>query len=370
MSLEIRLIKNSEYIEVNDFFNSTRNISGPAKKISRGFTQFDWEFFRGPDRQAIYAGAWEVEERNEPIIIGIQCLIVHKMYSSEGKYLLAAKGEDAIIDINALIKFRETDILKELSVLLIVECKKIGVEFLWGFNNLPATYRRLGFETPFKSYNRVLILNPVKAFSNIKILRAEHTTSGKVNIAILSVLSFLFSLKKIFILTRKQGFHINFGIDENKNLFQRAVLPERLLFLLQDEKFLQWRILGNPYPVEYKSFQLLDHDNILQAQVIYSVSNKTAFIEQMLFDKKLDRKVVNFLLKRVLKSLKNDKIILVRFTGYKNNSINRREICLMKNLGFVLTGNGEWFTFKKLSDTIVITPEEIFFSRLYKQGRT
>jgi len=48
--------------------------------------------------------------------------------------------------------------------------------------------------------------------------------------------------------------------------------------------------------------------------------------------------------------------------------LNNREIKLLKNIGFVFTGKGEWFTFKKLTDNSIINPENIYLSRLYKQG--
>jgi hypothetical protein len=370
MPLEIRLIEEPEYGLVNDFFNRTRNINGPVKKRVRKYNEFYWEFLGGAERRAIFAGAWDCDEGKEPVIVGIQCFIVHKMVASEGKCVLAAKGEDALIDINALIRFKNRDILKALSTLLIDECRKAGVEFLWGFNNLPATYKRLGFETPFKSFNRVLVLDPVKAYRHVKSLRSEHTVSGKLKIAFLSALSYLFSFKRIFLTVRKKGFHIDHEVNDNTGLFQRAVFPQHLFFLLQDKEYLQWRIAENPYPVKYRSYQLLDQGNILHAQVICSIQDNTAFIEQTLQDKNLDRKVLNFLLKEILRSLKNENVFLVRFTGYNNNILNRRETNLMKNMGFVLTGNGEWFTFKTLSENPVVVPGNIYFSRMYKQGRT
>jgi hypothetical protein len=54
----------------------------------------------------------------------------------------------------------------------------------------------------------------------------------------------------------------------------------------------------------------------------------------------------------------------------RNNPLNIREMDLLRNMGFVLTGTGEWFTFKPLSDNSVITPDNIYLSRMYKQGRS
>jgi hypothetical protein len=370
MALEIRLMNDTEYKAAIDFYNNTRNLNGPAEKVMRGTREFCWEFLDGPDRKAVYACAWDIEEGKEPVLIGTQCMIIHRMISTDGNMILAAKGEDTLIGINALLKFKNRDILKELNTLLTRECRNNGVEYLWGFNRLLATYRRLGYKIPFKSLNTVLVLNPVKTFQYLVKLRSEPTFWGKLKIAGLSGLSYVCSLKRIFALTGEMGYHINSGINENTRLFQSAANPDRLFFLVQDQEYMKWRIRDNPYPVKYKSFQLLDRDDTVKAQIICSLNNDTAYIEQVLFAKDLQRKSINFLLKRVVASLKNESVFLVRYTGTRNNALNIREMDLLRKIGFVLTGTGEWFTFKPLSDNSEITPGRIYLSHIYKQGRS
>lgn len=368
MALEIRLINDSEYKKAIDFHNNTRKLNWPAKKVMRGAHEFCWEFLNGPNRKAIYACAWDIEDGKE-VLIGTQCMIIHRMISTEGKTILAAKGEDTLIEINALLKFKETDILKELNTFLTDTCRNSGVEYLWGFNRLPATYRRLGYQIPFKSVNTVLVLNPVKSWQYLIKLRSENTVWGKLKIATISGLSYVYSLKRIFIQIRKKGFYINSEITENAQLFQKAANPDPLFFLVQDQEFLKWRTRDNPYPVKYKFFQLLDCDNSVKAQIICSLNENVAYIEQTLFAKDLKRKSVNFLLKSMVKFLKNELIFLVRYTATRNNPLNIREMDLLRNMGFVSTGTGEWFTFKPLSDNPVLNPDHIYLSHLYKQGR-
>src|ERR1035437_4339397 len=103
MPLEIRLIADSEYRAVNDFFNKARNVNRPAMETVRSYDQFCWEFMNGPGGKAIYAAAWEVDKGKEPAIVGIQCMIPLKMISSDGKCFLTAKGEDSLIDFSAQI---------------------------------------------------------------------------------------------------------------------------------------------------------------------------------------------------------------------------------------------------------------------------
>jgi hypothetical protein len=345
MPLEIRLINVSEYNAVNVFFNKARNINRPAQKTTRKYNEFCWEFMNGPNGKAIYAAAWDVDDGKDPAIVGIQCVIPFKMISSDGKCVLTAKGEDTLIDITALIKYRKTDILRELYNLLFEECRKKGIEHVWGFNNMYATNKRMGFELPVKSFYGVLVLKPANAFRNI--IRQKHlsTFPAKVRIAFLSTLSFIYSLKKNIIFSQKKNYHFNFEMNENVDLFQRATIHDRLFFLLQDSEYIKWRILENPYPVKYRSFQILDRENILQAQVICSINSNEAFIEQTLFDKNLTKKIINYLLKKVILSLKNEDVCLVRYIGFKNNILNKREMSLLKNIGYKKRGTSEFCKF-------------------------
>ena len=366
MPLEIRLVKDSEYKEVNDFFNKARNIN--HKEPRRTYDQFCWEFINGPWGKAIYAGAWEVDEGKNPTLVGIQCLIPLKMISSDGKCVLTAKGEDSLIDISAFFRYRKTDILRELQTLIFEDCDKRGIELVWGFNTMYATNKRLGFENTVKSYYYVLVVKPGQAFRNSIIQKPGISTFRKYRIAALSAISYLFSLKRLLFISSIGSYQFNSGIDENAGLFRRASFPDRLFLLLQDKAYLKWRIQDNPYPVKYRSYQLLDKDNVLQAQVICSIIKDVAFIEQTLFDKRLKKRTVRFILKKVIRSLKNEDICMVRYIGFKSNTPNTEEIKMFKNIGFVHTKKGEQVCFINLAEDVTINPENVYLSRLYKQG--
>ncbi len=368
MPLEIRLINESEYTAVNDFYNMTSHIGRPAPLIIRSYDKFCWEFINCPVGTSIYAGAYEHKEGNKPVLVGTQCVVLLKMIDAKGNAIMTAKGEATLIDIKALTRYKKKDILKELFSILIEECGKRGIEFLWGFNTIPATYKRLGFDNPFKSYHGLLVLKPVKAYKNIVSLKINTTPMDKFKIAAGAGLSYLYSIKKSFILSRKNKYRLNFELNENEILFRNASSPDKLIFLLQDKNCFDWRISANPYHISYKSYQLMDENNMLSAQVICSIQKDVAFIEQTLFDSKLNKKNRQLFLKRILTLLENENISVVRFTGFTNNRLNQAEMNLVKSIGFLFTGKGEWFTFKNLSADSIINPENIYLSRMYKQG--
>lgn len=367
MPLDIRLLTDSEYQAVNDFYNNTSHINRPAPATARSFSEFCWEFVNCPNGKVVYAGAWETEDGKQPVLVGVQCIAILTMINGEGKPIKTAKGEATLIDVKALIKYKKTDILKELLAVLMEDCQGKGIEFLWGLNNIPASYKRLGFEIPFKSYHGILILNPFKAYKNIASLKSKNTDRFKI--ALFSGLSYVFfSLKKMNVSSHKRNYHINLELNENETLFKNADLSGKLMFLSQDADYMRWRISENPYPMKYKSYQLRDADNVLMAQVICSIQKDVAFIEQTLFDKKLNKNVICFLLKNILCALKSEGACLVRCTSFKQNYLNQKEMKLLKYMGFIYTGKGDWFTFKNLSDNSFTKPENIYLSRMYKQG--
>ena len=366
MALEIRLIKDSEYEAVNDFFNNARNIDHHCQKTKRLFENFKWEFINGPSGKAFYVVAVDNEEGKESKIIGIQCAIPLKMISSNGEYILTAKGEDTLIDIRAQIKYRKNDILKELYTVLFEECRKNGIDYIWGFTDALASFKRVGFDLPFKSFYGVLVLKPVAAFNHLVKLNPKNTNIDKAKIAALSVISYFLSFKGIFKFSQKNSYKINFDLNDNVDLFKRASTQDNLMFFLsQNNEYLKWRITDNPNNIKYKSFQIVNNENILQVQVIYSINKNVAFIEQILFDRNLNRKILySFIIKLIYK----ENICLIRFIGFEINEINKKEMSILKSFGFVFTKKGEQFAFRSLSDKSNVNPYNILLSRLYKQG--
>ncbi len=368
MPLEIRIVSDSEYRAVNDFFNNTRNINVPAKKTPRGYPEFCWEFIDGPAGKAIYAAAWEVEAGKEPVIVGIQGLIPLKMIASDGATFLTAKGEDTLIDIKALIRYKETDILRELYLVLFEECRKRGIKQVWGFNSTYATNQRLGFELPVRSHYCALVLDPLRTYQNNVSQKTGIQFSEKGKILGQALLSRLYSLRKFFIPSSIGNYRFNTGMDDNRELFQRAAGPEPYFFLCQESTYFKWRITENPYPVKYRSFQLSDPSNVFKAQLICSIHEGAAFIEQLLFEQGTEKSALYSLLKRAIRSLKEEKVYMIRYIGFDSNALNKKEMKMLRDLGFVKTKKGEQFNFLNLSDDLIIKPENVYLSRLYKQG--
>lgn len=368
MPIEIRLLEESEFNLANDLFNNTSRLNNPSPLPLRSYDKFCWEFLDCPYGKAIYAGVWEKEEGKEQVLVGTQCFILLKMITTEGKEIISAKGESTLIDMRTLIKYKNIDILKGLFDVLREECKNRGVDFMWGFNNIPASYKRLGYDNPFKSFHGLLVLKPRKAFKNIMLQKSNVGKLSRVKIGLGTFSLYILSLKKSFMFSRKNNYLFNNELNENDELFKKASLTDKMIFLLQNKNYLKWKISENPYDITYRSFQLVDTNGSLVAQAICNVQKEVAFIEQTLFDKKLNKDQKRSFLKKVLNALENENVGLVRFTGFNNNTLNVAEMDLLKSIGFVFTGKGEWFTFKNISSDPDIDPGKIYLSRMYKQG--
>lgn len=158
MALEIRLLKDDEHPDVVDFFNSAKNIDHKEQKDFRTLERFNWEFINGPSGPAIYVVAVDTEDALHPKIVGTQCVIPLLMLSSKKEEIYTAKGEDTLIDIKSLKKYRNRDILKEMYSLIYDECIKRDIKLIWGFTNIPATFKRVGFDAPIYANNAVIIV--------------------------------------------------------------------------------------------------------------------------------------------------------------------------------------------------------------------
>jgi hypothetical protein len=368
MPLEVRLISDADHKAINDFFNHARHVDRQMKQQERKFDEFSWEFIHGPCGKAIYAVALDAEEGKETRIAGIQAVIPFVMVTAGGRSILTAKGEDTLIDIRAQLKYKNKDILRELYDLLFEECRRKNITLVWGFNTAYASYKRLGFDHAVRSYYGALVLKPFRAYKNYLCRKNRNERSGNLRMASLLVFAFLFSLKRFFIRSHPGNFLINTELNENTGLFKRAAGPHDLFYIKQDDEYLKWRISENPYPVKYRSYQLMDADHVLRAQLICSINKNEAFVEQLLFDEELDSKVVFCLLKEMIRKMRKDNLCIIRNIGFQNNAVSRKEMSTLKKLGFVYSGKGEQVSMVSLAGDPEIGMDHIYLSRLYKQG--
>ena len=368
MALEIRLLKDDEYPQVVDFYNKAQNIGHKGQKTWRTLERFKWEFVDCPMGKAIYAVAIEKEGSTDKVV-GVQCAIPFMFKSAKNEAVLTAKGEDSLLDISLFRKYRNRDILKEMYNFLFEECIKHNIKLIWGFNNIPSTLKRVGFDVPFFAKNAVMVLKPFTSYKYLSSLNSNNTGKDKFKIVALSIMSTIYGYKRIFISNHLKKYTCSDRTKENFELFCDAVPDNsKYYFLNQDSEFIKWRVIDNPTNIIYKTKQWFDTNGNLVAEIIYSYYNGLAYIEQMLFNNGLPDKIKLKFIKKIIEELVSVKSFIIRFAGFENTTISKHEIYLLRKAGFIFAKRGAAFVIKPLTGENTINPNELMLSRLYFQS--
>jgi hypothetical protein len=345
--------------EINSFFNIFHN-------THRTKEEFEWEFCMGPAGKSIYVNAVTGEGK----IVGAFSVIPLEMTDAGGGKFLTGKPEDTMVDIFARLMFRKKDILKEMYSLIEEECRKMGIQFLWGFTYETSSFKRLGFVTSFQSLQGVYVMKPIPAYEFLCSLNSRNGLKQKIQIASLVLFSWVNKYRTFFISGKVRG-----TITDTLHPGHSALLREHLrsrgefFCLNQDEMYIKWRTEDNPNLISYKFAGLTGRDGKLEAEIIYSISGRIAFIEQMLFTNRCNRQGILALLNDVCRKLKKENVSLVRFMGFNANSANSYEMRLLKKFGFVFLNRGIPFVFKNIGTAQRdMKPSDIFLSRLFTQG--
>ena len=344
---------------INGFYNSFH-------KSNRTSEEFKWEFCNSPKGKSIYVHAITPQGK----VVGAISVIPLEMINGLGETLLTGKPEDTMVDIFARLKYRKTDILKEMYDLLEQECKKIGIEVLWGFTYEIKPFLRLGFETSFHSLQGTFVIKPFSAYNYLCSLNKNNRLKEKIKIALLVAVSAVLKYRSFFILGQIPGKVIFDDYADHEDLLLKHLNRDQTCFCLnQNNEYLNWRIKINPNKLSYQVVTLTNNKGEKEAEIIYSTHQNTGFIEQIIFLKTLNPKHVLRMLKYVEKNLKKENISLIRFMGFNSSLLNKKEIVLLKKFGFVFINRGIPVVFKKIGNIpIDITPNNIFLSRLYTQG--
>jgi hypothetical protein len=135
------------------------------------------------------------------------------------------------------------------------------------------------------------------------------------------------------------------SIDDVDELYRRIKTKYAdLIHIRQDEKYVAWRILGNPN-VKYATF-FAYKDKILKAYCYVALGqNKEACLSDLTFE---DYEVGNLLLMTVLDFIRKREISNVNFIGNIRNPMMNTVISLLSKNGFVKRDSIP-FVFKNIS---------------------
>lgn len=353
-----RTLEDDDIPRVNNFYNNYH-------QGGRTMDQFRWEFQEGPHGKAVYCLAIVAETGQ---IIGIQAGLPLFCINTTNEKVLTIKSEDTLIDTDLCATLRKKNLFKELYVYFIARCRDQGAECIWGFTWVKNSLKRIGFQIPFDTGQGLLVIHPVKSFRNLSKLNIRNTLVDKIKIGALVTISWVFGWKRRFYSSMNELTLID-GIYSNVNFFTGLSQNDHdLVYISQDQAYLDWRLKKNPYPLKYSVLNFL-YRYLPVGQVITSFHpNGQGYIEQFLFVPGLPAKTQKLILKMAVQYLSQAGAIHVRVLTFNGNPVNRSEMNLLKSFGFFLIKKGMGFIFLSLNHRLGIRPDQFLLSRLYSQG--
>jgi GNAT superfamily N-acetyltransferase len=355
------LLEESDIDEVNDLYNRTY-------KTERSNEKFRWEFLHAPAGKSIYVVAKDTALNK---IVGTQCVIPIVLSNSKGEKYLTGKSEDTLVDPN----YRGQNIFEKMYALLFDECRKAGIQYVWGFTSALKPFRKLGFETPFEHSQSMWVKSSVDAAEYISALNPANTFSNKLKIRLLAAWAKIRSKKTLWTsnkLPSAYSLKIS-GSDEQLNLDpllkKMTGEKENYFFIHQDSEYIKWRLSENPYTKKLFHFEFFENKELVADFIFNFHKNKTWYLVQMAWNGKLNAETKSAMLKKSLKELcDKEAIAMVRGWNFVHNPANSEEIEILKKAGFVYLNRGISFVWKDISTGEKLDPNHFLLSRMATQG--
>jgi hypothetical protein len=363
MALTIKYLEKNSVDKVLHFFNTEK---GDILRFNnRKKQEFDWLFLDGYYKSALYSIATDSETDE---IVGTYAGILIPMISPAGEKVVTMKGEDTLISFDRMIKYGKRDILVDMYRFLEEGAATENVSFLWGFSPVPKAFRRCGCTTSGEVKSSFLVIRPFRFYSQRLGEVAPVTVKRKIVIISFALSNWLFQS-----FSHMGGprftFH-NIKLDDLNFSKIREFLPSNAFSIWLDREYLEWRIGRNPSGLKYGFLEFIDDHGEIISYLIYSENaDRTFFIEQPLFDKKLKSVERIGVINSAKRFFSLQGAVMIRALGFSHNRINAEEMNLLKRTGFHFFTSREpsYFLFNNVTDPGVRI-EDIYVSRLNTQG--
>lgn len=360
MNINIRLLLDSEVAIVNEVYNEAYGNIRPLEN-------FKWEFVNGPWGKAIYVIAEDLDKQGNKII-GTQSAIPMVFINGSGETVLTAKSEDTFVHPD----YRGHKLFDKMYDLLFNECRKAGIQYLWGFTYARKPFLKLGFSIPFDTIQGLFVVRPKMSFDYLSNLNESNGIKEKAKISALVVATYFKGV--LHKLNRGLKGKIVIGKDYQlkKDVFNQNLKGSSARWSIhQTEKYLDWRLKSNPFANDYIRFTNSNEVGKINSSMLVNYRKEGfAYIEELnISDNKLTSDCKSLIKEVICYSIEKKKIFMLRFWGFDGNETNRIEMKLLKKLGFVFVKKGTAFVWKDLSDgKSKIDPCNILLSRLFTQG--
>lgn len=334
---------------INAFYNKVYH-------KNRTTSQFNWEFNSSPAGRAIYIIA---EYRGA--VVGTQCAIPYYCMTYDNQEILSAKSEDTLVSRD----FRGQNIFENMYTLLIEECKKKAIVFLWGFTYAEKPFRKIGFTIPYKAEMGILALRPIKSANYFYSITGSKKTLTYFKILGLTSFSYL---KNAFAFSHSRKITLSFGpLALNAPGFN-YLQQEDLFGLKLDQPFMDYRLYHNPHSSAYKCVYWRENDE-LKASLHFNVTaDGVGYIIHLYVSSSLSLAEGSAFLRKAIANSDLKDSVTVRFWGFSHNSQNATEVNVLKKARFVFLKRGISFVGLDMNADRPTDYRKFVLSRMASQG--
>lgn len=328
-------IKNSDIDQVISLHNLNHN----GKRTKKDWV---WEYQSCYPESHVFTVIKEGDK-----IVGTQGMI--PVYINvKGVKCLSGKSENSLL----AFQHRGSSLFKELYGYAINLCKEKNVHLIWGITPAIKVWKdKLGFSVYSSAKcSSVLILNPC-AFVN-KIFHSKWSFYKRLFFSLSIIPIYLYSCARWLRKLKSPGTQFSYKIEKQprstidlNRLFERLTEKTDFIYIEQDEKFLNWRVYGNPN-IKYSTYFLYKNNDLCGYCYFYMNQKKEVYLTDFTFD---DHVAGDFLLRKLLERLRSDKAVSITYMGNIKNSLISQVFVALSKYGFIKRRDSDAFVLLNLS---------------------
>lgn len=339
-NIEIRLIQDSDIESVIEFVNGIFNI------------EYNYDNFFNTILNSTYGPSIYVVAKNLKTneIIGTHCIIPHIFKDGLGKIYLTGKSEHSALKKT----FRKRGLFGSLIRLAEEQCEKIGIVFIWGFNNISTQKEKYGYHSIYNFIIRGVL------FRNHHFNTPKSEPFSNMLAGILSLYSLL--IQDLKFLNNKKLSNVDLLKMKNDQIF--LTLSTGNIFQDFSEDYLKWRINVFQNIVNIKGYQITLGGKIIGSINLAYPKMASQQIELInlnyVNEINLETKI-KVTIKCIEQITKICNITRINVWSFPTQSESLETKLILKKCGFVFNNKGLSLTYKSLLKSIKI--EDFVFNR-------
>ena len=311
-------------------------------QTNRSEEAFRWEF-----RECPHGEGFHVLAESDGKVVGMQAIIPIRFSNQDGE-ILTGKSEDTLVDPSQ----RGKGIFEGMYQLIFSECRRRGIQFIWGYTTAIKPFKGIGFDVPFHHGQSLAVFTPSKAANYLISLDPSASFSKKLKVKALAWASFM----------KQQGKRSKFKVTEA--LVGADIRLAEAYEIRQDNPFMQWRFVENPIDGKQKVLVVQNGGHRVAKFWCMIKPSGVIFIEHRIFFSDSATECAQALI--ALKNHFSSKGSIVCDWTFPLSSDNTFYMNVLKQAGFMHLTHGISFVFHPLDSSIQAA--DLKLTRLSTEG--